>query len=261
MKEFKINQYITLKLEEEIIDKQENLKKTRTNIYVKGEKFQHCSFLLIDIPIENPTLISEITSIDEAEEKLDTSLDDEDRDPFEYIIPPETEFWGHCSNIQVWAENNYNTKLLHRNLAFPLLKKLTEVGDPIAKRIFKEEIAKRFASCHLTVIHFLLFENYLDYLSEEELDVMFKEFKSQNQLLFLYFEPIFMIKGYIRHNLTDKEFEQYLNRFYSDAEKGKFPKLNIYENLQIDHNFTMRTAFVKLWKDLDMLPKFKKKTI
>ena len=259
IKEFKINQYITLKLEEEIIDEEEDLKKTRTNIYVKGEKFRQCSFLLIDIPIEKTTLINEITSIDEAEEKLDTSLDEEGRDPFEYIIPPETEFWGHCSNIQVWAENNYNTKLLHRNLAFPLLKKLTEVGDPIAKRVFKEEIAKRFASCHPNVIHFLLFKNYLDYLSEEELDVMFKEFKSHNQLLFLYFEPIFMIKGYIKHNLTDKEFEQYLNKFYSDAENGKFMAIDIYENLQIEHNFTMRNAFVKLWKDLDMLPKYEKK--
>jgi len=257
MKEFRINQYITLKLEEEFIDKRENLSKIRTNIYVKGEKFQQCSFLLIDIPIEKITLINEITSIDEAEEELGTSLEENNENSFRYKIHPETEFWGHCSNIQVWAENNYNTKLLHRNLAFPLLKKLTEVGDPIAKRVFQEEIAKRFASCSLTVIHFLLFENYLDYLSEEELDVMFKEFKSHNQLLFLYFEPIFMIKGYIRHNLTDKEFEQYLNKFYSDAESGKFMSIEIYENLAIRHNLTMRNALVKLWKDLDLLPKLK----
>lgn len=155
------------------------------------------------------------------------------------------------------GDNNYNTKLLHRNLAFPLLKKLTEVGDPVAKRVFQEEIAKRFASCSLTVIHFLLFENYLDYLSEEELEVMFKEFKSQNQLLFLYFEPIFMIKGYVKHNLTEREFEQYLNKFYSDAESGKFMSIEIYENLAIRHNLTMRNALVKLWKDLDLLPKLK----
>jgi len=249
MKEFRINQYITLKLEEEIIDERRDLRKTRTNIYIKGKKFQQCSFLLIDIPIEKITLINEIISIDEAEEKLGTSLEEENRNPFEYIIPPETEFWGHCSNIQVWIENNYNTRLLHRNLAFPLLKKLTEIGDPIAKQVFKEEIVERFISCHLPVIHFLLFEDYLDYLSEDELDVLFKEVKSHNQLLFLYLEPILMIKGYITHNLTDKEFEQYLNKFYSDAESGKFLPINIYENLQIEHNYTMRTACLKIWRN------------
>ena len=87
---------------------------------------------------------------------------------------------GTCKNEPA-TKINAIPKSIHNIL----LKKLTEVGDPIAKRVFQEEIAKRFASCSLTVIHFLLFENYLDYLSEEELDVMFKEFKSHNQLLFL----------------------------------------------------------------------------
>lgn len=145
MNEFRINEYITLKLEEEILNEEEGLKDTRTNIYVNGERFRQCSFLLIEIPIKETTLLKEISSIDEAEEKLDTSLEENNENPFEYEIPSETEFWGHCSNIQVWAENNYNTKLLHRTLAFPLLKKLTEVGDPIAKRVFQEEIAERFA--------------------------------------------------------------------------------------------------------------------
>ena len=133
MKEFRINQYITLKLEDEIIDEKEDLKKIRTNIYVNGGKFQYCSFLLIEIPIEKTTSSNEIDSIDEAEEKLDNSLEEDNENPFEYKIPPEVEFWGHCSNLQVWYENNYNTRLLHRNLAFPLLKRLAEVGEPIAK--------------------------------------------------------------------------------------------------------------------------------
>ena len=49
-------------------------------------------------------------------------------------------------NLQVWAEMNYDTRILHRNLAFPLLKKLAQVGDPIAKKALKDEIAKRFLS-------------------------------------------------------------------------------------------------------------------
>lgn len=245
MKEFIINKFITLKLEEEVIIEEEGLKETRTIIYVKSEKFRQCSFLLIEIPLEETTSLQEIDSIDKAEEKLGLTLEESNDNFFEYKIPPETEFWGHCSNIQVWAENNYNTKLLHRNLAFPLLKKLTEVGDPIAKRVFQEEIAKRFASCHLPVIHFLLFENYLEYLSKEQLDVLFKEVKFHNQLLFLYLEPVLIIKGYIKQNLTDKEFEQYLNKFCSEGETGKFLPLKIYENFKIDHSYTIRKSILK----------------
>ena len=141
MKEFKVNKFITLKLEEETISEEEDLSEIKTNIYVQGELFQQCSFLLINIPIKEISSFESIKSIDEAEKRLDTSLE-EGSESFKYEIPPETEFWGHCSNLQVWVENNYDTRLIHRNLAFPLLKRLTEVGDPSAKRVFREEIAK-----------------------------------------------------------------------------------------------------------------------
>lgn len=67
-------------------------------------------------------------------------------------ITPEEEFWGHCSNLQAWVENNYDTRLLHSNIAFPLLKKLTEAGDPNTNKVFKEEIARRFESGFMPVI-------------------------------------------------------------------------------------------------------------
>lgn len=156
VKEFVVNQFITLRL---VSDK--------TEIYVLGERFRQCKFLLINIPIDKITTISEITSIDEASENLDKTLES-------YItkspLTPEMEFWGHCSNMQTWFENNYNTVLLHRNLAFPLLQKLTKVGDPIAKKVFKEEVAKRFESGHKTVIKFLIKEGYVDYLSNDEME-------------------------------------------------------------------------------------------
>lgn len=34
-----------------------------------------------------------------------------------YKIPADIEYWGHCSNMQVWAENNYDSRLLHRSIA------------------------------------------------------------------------------------------------------------------------------------------------
>jgi len=65
------------------------------------------------------------------------------------------------------VENNYDTRLLHSNLAFPLLKKLSDVGDALAKKVFKEEIGKRFQAGNENTQRFLIKEGYLKYLSKE----------------------------------------------------------------------------------------------
>ena len=151
--EFNINEYITVKLE--------NIK---TNIYVNGEPFNQCKTLLIEIPSEDLYLTDEVESIDEAADKLKSTLEDyEDI----YLIPPEVEFWGHCSNLQVWVENNYDTRLLHSNLSFPLLKKLCDVGDPKAKEVFKNEIIERFMGKYIPIKMYLIEGGYLAYLDSE----------------------------------------------------------------------------------------------
>ena len=156
MREFKVNEYITLRLEN-----------GQSIIYLGGERFDQCKFLLLDIPIDEIKSFDEIESIDEAEEKLKPLIDINGID--EIQIPPEIEFWGHCSNLQTWYENDYNTKLLHRNLAFPLLKKLAELGDILAKKVFKEEIAKRLENFYPSVFQFLINERYIDYLEGEDI--------------------------------------------------------------------------------------------
>ncbi len=155
MKEFKVNEFITLRLED-----------LKTVIYVAGEKFQQCKFLLLNIPINDVASFTDIESVDEAAERLDYSL--EHNQPY-YEISPETEFWGHCSNIQVWKENNYDTRILKSDLAFPLLKKLVDVGDIRAEGVFKEEIAKRLSSGYLNVIEYLFEQDYIKYLTNKEL--------------------------------------------------------------------------------------------
>lgn len=82
-----------------------------------------------------------IDSIDEAAEKVDKVVEEEMR---KIEIPPEVEFWGHCSNLQAWYEHGYDTHLIHSNIAFQILKKLTEVGDPLASDVYKGEIIKRY---------------------------------------------------------------------------------------------------------------------
>ena len=152
MKEFKVNEYITLKLEKE-----------KTNIYVSGELFNQCKFLFLNVLVEKTSTFDEIESIDEAAEKLDRTLEGNNMG-----ISPETKFWGHCSNLQVWQETKYKTKLLNKNIAFPLLKKLAEMGDVQAKRVFKSEIAERFITGIESTKSYLIEEGYLDILEREE---------------------------------------------------------------------------------------------
>lgn len=113
MLEFRVHELITLKLEED-----------KTVIYVAGEKFRQCNKLILEIPVKNTTDFDEILSIDEVVEEQWSEVV-----RMKYTIPPEEEFWGHCSNLQTWVEHDYDTRLLHRELAFPLLKKLVALGD------------------------------------------------------------------------------------------------------------------------------------
>lgn len=155
--EFIINIFLTLKLKNDI-----------TMIYVAEEPFQQCKFLLLEIPVRDITSLDSVKSIDEAAQELGHSLEPSDEFSRVNQIPPKTEFWGHCSNLQAWYENDYNTKLLHSNLAFPLLKKLTEAGDLLARRVFKDEIAKRYNSGIENVRKFLEKGDYLRFLTKEE---------------------------------------------------------------------------------------------
>ena len=171
MLEFRVNQYITLKLE-----------RNDTVIYVNGERFNQCKFLLLNIPIEKSKDFNEIESIDEAAEKLDQTMKDALFFSNEEI-PPEIKFWAHCSNLQVWVENEYNTKLLHSSLAFPLLKKLTGLGDSFAKIKLQEEIIKRLESGCFSIVEFLISGGYLTYLTEPKLAYSFLESEQERTAL------------------------------------------------------------------------------
>lgn len=168
-KKFRINDYLTVKLEGD-----------QTVIYVVGKTFDQCSVLLLNIPFVDIEKFDMIDSIDEIADMLKWDLNNGQRG-VQYELSPETEFFGHCSNLQAWYEHSYNTKLLHTNLAFPLLKRLTEAGDPIARRVFKEEIAKRFTSGYPSTIWYLIEENYLNYLNDEERLSLLNDSKLTNQ--------------------------------------------------------------------------------
>ncbi|MFW9989699.1 MAG: tetratricopeptide repeat protein [Candidatus Odinarchaeota archaeon] len=165
--EYQINDYLTLKLEDKA-----------TNIYINGKQFIQCKYLLLKIPVDMVRNFDDIESIDEAAERLNSDLEFQSKNKIK--ISPETEFWAHCSNLQVWTEYNYNPRLLHSNLAFPLLNALTDAGDPIAKEVFKQEIKLRFESFNPSTQQCLIEIGYLDYFNKEEREELFKLILDEN---------------------------------------------------------------------------------
>jgi len=155
--EFTINEYLTLKLES-----------GQTFIYVKGKRFRQCIRLVFHIPIIDVEDYDQIDSIDEVFE-LYRRLDGKrfHSENYSLDLTPEQEFWGHCSNIQAWVEHDYDTRLLHSNLAFPLLKALAREGLDQARKRLKFEIMRRFETISLNVLMMLTEQKYIFYLDAE----------------------------------------------------------------------------------------------
>lgn len=158
-KEFKVNDYILLKLEN-----------GKTNIYIKGTLFNQSKFLMLTNPIFYTEELKEVESIDEVAKKLGWYNGGQFDVHYEIQeISPDDEFWGHCSNLQAWWEHSYDTRILHSSLAFHLLKKLTDAGDPLAKQVFKEELLNRLKTGDPNVVDYLIEEGFYNLLNKNEL--------------------------------------------------------------------------------------------
>ena len=226
----KISPYLTLKLVN-----------GKTEIFIKGRKFKTCKYLLINISSENVDQINKFDSIDEVSQNLDRSLERSQK----FKITPETEFWGHCSNLEAWIENNYDTRLLHRNLAFPLLKALTEAGDQKAKKILKEEIARRFLSLFPPTMIYLAKGNYLLIFSKEEFSALLEQLRGksfQKELLEVLKNVAYK---YITHRKPENAYQ--IIRFF--LKKHKFWEsaeiLNLIQDLTINFANVPNIAYVK----------------
>lgn len=229
-------------------------------ISVAGKPFRSCASLFLNI---NSKASEEINSIDEAQDEYGKIYGE----TLVERINPRVIFWAHCSNLQAWFENNYDSRLLHKSLAFPLLKKLAVSGDSQAKYALNREIIERFQSGYEPVMAFLLEENYLNLLSGDELLNLFqnkKILKKFETFSFLVEEPIiimtlkiFKIKGknylkiFLKFLLSLKpkmfysyvcntEFESYIPRkkllkvFLNDSERERFLALEAEIKDQID---------------------------
>ena len=102
LKKKKINEYLTLKLEQNLhrLQKYGDKFSTYTVIHVGGQRFKQCSLILLNIPLHSELSeeINEIGSIDELADVVKQPLEDLPIDT--PLINPETEFWAHWCDMK-----------------------------------------------------------------------------------------------------------------------------------------------------------------
>ena len=123
-----MNEFISLKLSS-----------SSTWIYVNDELFSACKYLLISIPVDSMEDWDHYDSMDEiiaATTRTRNKIRDE-VEPKAERLTPEQAFHGHCSNLQAWAENGYDYRLLDTKLSIPII-----IG--IMKGLLKDREKEKF---------------------------------------------------------------------------------------------------------------------
>jgi hypothetical protein len=150
-------------------------------MYVKGQPFNQCAYPVInggghrDNHVEHNDDGKEPRVSRKAAGSVDAFLWKEHRtlDHPGYVQNPKMSmqelFWGLCSTLQAWVENDYDTRLLHANLAFPLARALANAGDSAAKAMFEREVIARWKSDFEPVQTYLFHGGFLNALSPKAL--------------------------------------------------------------------------------------------
>ncbi|MFX0102149.1 MAG: leucine-rich repeat domain-containing protein [Candidatus Hodarchaeota archaeon] len=124
-------------------------------------------------------------------------------------IPVDDVYWATCSNLQAWAENDYNTRLLHSKLAFPLLKALMEAGDPVANKVYKKELIEKVLSGPDTSLFYLSSERYLDVLDDEDFAMIIEGCKDE-PVRALSAHPDLTMLALQKHVNEPKQYQEYI---------------------------------------------------
>lgn len=109
------------------------LRNDMTYIRVNGKELYFCKRLIATI---TPDDLEEITKIDQIV-KYESQYNHN-------LLSPKEEFWGHCSNLQVWVESKYNPDMIHTRLGLQVLYHLIRDNDSLAVLRFQEMIHKKY---------------------------------------------------------------------------------------------------------------------
>ena len=146
MKEFKLNEYITLKFEA-----------NRTKIYVGDIYFSDYN------PPQIKELIQEdILYLDDKFNRINYSKEISK-------INQENAYQRHCNLFKTWFDNEYDPQILPINLAFPLLIELITVGN--SERMFNLRYLtlKCLESGNSKIISYIIRQDYIKYIDLKDL--------------------------------------------------------------------------------------------
>ncbi|MFX1529955.1 MAG: hypothetical protein ACFFBC_02470 [Promethearchaeota archaeon] len=159
IKSNKINNYISIK----IINSSINHKIKKSESYKSSGRENR-----IFIYVKNKPVISIHPNLFPSLKTLSQEI----KEPigrYEYNLKnffTKTIFRRLTSNLLIWAENNYNSKLIDHKIGFPLLKELRKVGETKFQIILQQEILKTYASSTVQTKEFLRREGYLEFIGE-----------------------------------------------------------------------------------------------
>ncbi|TKJ22145.1 MAG: hypothetical protein CEE43_07970 [Promethearchaeota archaeon Loki_b32] len=139
----KVNDYITISSES-----------NKILIYIQGEKFQELDYSSINKILKTSKNQLEETNTQGKYAKNKYKKDSKN-----------TYFNNFVNILKFWIRNNYDTDILLYDLSFPLLRKLVEVGDSHAKKVFIYEILKNLWSGNPLVIKYLVNKGYDEYVA------------------------------------------------------------------------------------------------
>ncbi|TXT55577.1 MAG: hypothetical protein BAJALOKI2v1_650025 [Promethearchaeota archaeon] len=207
LKTFKVNKYITLKLEDQ-----------KTNIYVNGKLFRICKLVRYyydkesgyDNSIFKKWYGHEEEFIENSWGSYTSLMKGTKREFFLASFA----FWVHCSNIQAWAEFGYNDKLMDNKFAFSLLKKLADEGDMIARKRISKMILDKFKTGIFMLTMFLLEEGFVKYLDDDEIDAILSWADKEEYFFTNY---IFLLKEILKNGATRAGIvlKNYLSRAFN----------------------------------------------
>ncbi|MBN1801844.1 MAG: hypothetical protein JW891_10080 [Candidatus Lokiarchaeota archaeon] len=226
-KEFRISEHIVLKFI-----------KGQTVIFINDEPFHQCKYLLLNLTQKDFIEFDDVDSIDEAF-KIYNKMEKKHEHDHD-LIDPESEFMGHCSNLQAWYEHDYDLRILHSSLSIPLLKKIAFLGDKKAIMRLKESIATRIASRNFNTIVFYLNEKYLKLFSNEELEAMFEDWLNKKV------DFAFMEKRRLWYPLLQELIERGILKAQKIV-KNEIIKYLKEDNLEA-YRYLLNTDFLKLLK-------------
>ncbi len=226
-KEVKINDFLSLKYGDDGVQFQVGERNFGTPVHSVLE------ILLMMCPNNN-------MSMDEIVEELDNIIGIHGRDDTNF--DPEVVFYFHYLYLKLWADSEYNAELIHRYDAFQLLESLYYAKDPIARKVFRGEIVKRFLSGKVYVVNFL-FPHYASWLSCEDIKYIIEKAE------FLYNQKDYRV---MVSNFTENLYEN----SYSYYENGNFEKAVEILNYTLTLSPIFRDALILLGKSYFELKKY-----